>query len=179
MPNSTDGLSRLMAAFPRSEETTGLYSRRRFLTRAGTLTVAATALTALLAACGSAGQGGQGGGSTAAPTAMGTMAMGTMPTSSMSPISPAVSAAGTPQPNQVFIENFAFQPVSLTVPVGAEVTWFNHDDVPHTVTSRDAGLFSSQALDTNDQFSHRFDAAGTYAYYCEIHPIMNGTVIVQ
>jgi plastocyanin len=179
MPISSDGLSRVMAAISNGEETINLCSRRRFLAQVGTLSVAATALTALLAACGTAGQDGQRAGATAAPTAMGTMTMGTMPTSSMSPVLPAVGPAGTPQLNQVFIENFAFQPAELTIPVGTEVTWINHDDVPHTVTSRDDGLFSSQALDTNDQFSHRFDAAGTYAYHCAIHPIMNGKVIVQ
>ena len=101
------------------------------------------------------------------------VAMGTM-TPGQQPV-----AAATPPSNQVFIDNFAFQPASLTVPVGTEVTWTNHDDVPHTVTSRTKGVFSSQALDTDDHFSFRFDRAGTYAYYCAIHPIMNGEVIVR
>jgi plastocyanin len=179
MPISSDGRSLLMKEFSNGDETINLYTRRRFLARAGTLTVAATALAALLAACGSAAQDGQGTGATAMPTAMGTMAMGSTPMVSMPTGSPAAGPAATPQPNQVFIENFAFQPAEMTVPVGTEVTWFNHDDVPHTVTSRDAGLFSSQALDTDDQFSHRFDSAGIYEYYCAIHPIMTGKVTVQ
>ncbi|HET7036476.1 MAG TPA: cupredoxin family copper-binding protein [Thermomicrobiaceae bacterium] len=101
--------------------------------------------------------------------------MGSMP---MTPPTQPANAA-TPGPNQVFIGNFAFQPASLTVPVGTEVTWINQDDVPHTVTSRQKGVFASQALDTGDHFSFHFGSAGTYAYYCAIHPIMNGEVIVR
>jgi plastocyanin len=134
MPISNDGRSRLMAANSNGEETINLCSRRRFLAQVGTLSVAATALTALLAACETAGQDGQGAGATAAPTAMGTMSMGTMTMGSMAPVLLAVGPAGTPQPDQVFIENFAFQPAELTISVGTEVTWINHDDVPHTVT---------------------------------------------
>ena len=74
------------------------------------------------------------------------------------------------------ISNFTFDPPSLTVPVGATVTWVNGDDELHTVTS---GAFTSPALDTDESFSFRFDAPGTYVYRCAIHPQMTGTIVVQ
>ena len=68
----------------------------------------------------------------------------------------------------------------LTVPVGASVTWINHDDVPHTATaSSKPREFDSKALDTDEKFSHRFSKAGTYSYFCAVHPHMTGKIIVR
>ena len=63
------------------------------------------------------------------------------------------------------------------MPAGATITWTNHDDIPHDVVSTDR-LFKSPALDTNEQFSHRFDKPGTYRYFCSLHPRMTGQVVV-
>ena len=90
----------------------------------------------------------------------------------------AARAAESAPPAQVRISNFAFDPPSLTVPVGATVTWVNQDDEPHTVTSQ-TGAFTSQALDTDESFSFHFDAPGTYVYRCAIHPHMTGTIVVR
>jgi len=79
----------------------------------------------------------------------------------------------------VNIDNFSFMPKTLTVPAGTTVTWTNHDDVPHTVTSTDSRFASSPALDTDDHFSYRFTTPGTYAYYCSLHPQMTGWIIVH
>ena len=91
-------------------------------------------------------------------------------------------AAGQPDDSkdkhQVTIDNFSFMPATLTVPAGTTVTWVNRDDVPHTVASDDK-KFRSQALDTDEKFSHTFSDAGTYAYYCSVHPKMTGKVIVK
>jgi plastocyanin len=77
------------------------------------------------------------------------------------------------------IENFTFTPAVLAVPAGARVTWTNHDDIPHTVTSAATPrLFHSGPLDTGDTFAFTFDAAGTYKYFCALHPHMQGTVVV-
>ena len=76
------------------------------------------------------------------------------------------------------IDNFVFGPQTITVPVGATVTWTNSDDIPHTAVSTD-GVFKSKVLDTDDKFSYTFIKAGTYAYYCTIHPKMMGTVVVK
>jgi len=84
--------------------------------------------------------------------------------------------AGT---NEVTIDNFSFQPATLTVPVGATVTWINRDDVPHTVVSNDKKTIVSPALDTDEKFSYTFSASGTNDYYCSVHPHMKGKIIVQ
>jgi plastocyanin len=96
----------------------------------------------------------------------------------------APSATGSPTeppapvgPNAVSINNFAFAPATLTVPVGTTVTWTNHDEEPHTVVAND-GSFHSPSLGTNATFSYTFSTAGTFAYICSIHPFMHGTVVV-
>jgi len=80
---------------------------------------------------------------------------------------------------EVKIDNFSFAPASLTVPVGATVTWTNRDDIPHTVVSDDKSTFKSKALDTDDTFSFTFAKPGTYGYFCSIHPKMTAKVVVQ
>jgi plastocyanin len=81
---------------------------------------------------------------------------------------------------EVKIDNFSFGPVTLTVPVGTTVTWINRDDIPHTVVSTDdSKTFKSKVLDTDEKFSFTFSKAGTYPYFCSIHPKMTGKVIVQ
>ena len=85
-----------------------------------------------------------------------------------------------PSPMEVKIDNFSFGPVTLTVPVGTAVTWTNRDDIPHTVVSTDdPKAFKSKVLDTDEKFSFTFSKAGTYPYFCSIHPKMTGKVIVQ
>ena len=79
---------------------------------------------------------------------------------------------------EVKIDNFSFGPQTLTVPVGSTVTWTNRDDIPHTSVSTD-GLFKSKVMDTDEKFSYTFAKAGTYAYYCSIHPKMTGQVVVK
>jgi plastocyanin len=81
---------------------------------------------------------------------------------------------------EVRIDNFSFGPAALTVPVGTTVTWINRDDIPHTVVSTDdPKAFKSKVLDTDEKFSFTFSKAGTYPYFCSIHPKMTGKVIVQ
>jgi len=93
-------------------------------------------------------------------------------------------AAGAPQAAgaaaEVKIDNFSFGPADLKIAAGTTVTWVNHDDIPHTVVSTDEPkLFKSKVLDTDEKFSFTFSKAGTYAYFCSIHPKMTGKVIVQ
>jgi len=95
--------------------------------------------------------------------------------------STVVSAAeATPADSiaQVKIDNFVYSPVPLTVKVGTQVTWINHDDIPHTVDSTQ-GKFKSPALDTDDKFQFRFTEPGEYPFYCRLHPKMTGKIIVQ
>ncbi len=79
---------------------------------------------------------------------------------------------------QVNILNYKFDPETLTVPAGTTVTWTNHDEVPHSVMSSDKRFTSSGGLDTGESYSYTFTEAGTYAYYCSLHPFMTGKVVV-
>lgn len=84
------------------------------------------------------------------------------------------------QPNTVIIDNFAFDPPTLTVAPGTKVTWVNKDEEPHTVTSANKDApFKSAGLDTDDSFSFTFTKAGMYKYFCSIHPHMVGMIVVK
>jgi plastocyanin len=76
------------------------------------------------------------------------------------------------------IDNFVFGPQAITVPVGTTVTWTNSDDIPHTAVSTD-GVFKSNVMDTDEKFSYTFSKAGTYSYYCSVHPKMTGQIVVK
>ncbi|MBI3659019.1 CHRD domain-containing protein [Candidatus Acetothermia bacterium] len=80
-------------------------------------------------------------------------------------------------PNSVNIQGFAFNPPELTVSVGTKVTWTNLDSTTHTVTSR-SGLFDTGNLGRSQQGFFTFDKAGSYDYFCKIHPSMEGKIIV-
>jgi plastocyanin len=86
----------------------------------------------------------------------------------------AEAASGT----EVRVDNFTFAPDTLIVPVNSTVTWVNKDDIPHVIASND-GVFKSKALDTDQKYSYTFTKAGTYAYYCSIHPKMVGKIVIQ
>lgn len=81
----------------------------------------------------------------------------------------------------VAIRNFGFHPDSLSVPVGATVTWVNCDDAglePHNATST-TGVWTSPNLSSGDRYSRAFAAGGSFSYYCTIHPYMLGKIVVQ
>ena len=83
-----------------------------------------------------------------------------------------------PSGSAVTIDNFSFSPATLTVPAGTTVTWTNHDDIPHNIAEHDQ-KFKSKALDTDESFSYTFTEAGTYEYFCGLHPKMVGKIIVE
>jgi amicyanin len=78
----------------------------------------------------------------------------------------------------VKIDNFTFDPPEITVKSGATVTWTNRDDIPHTVVAKELA-FRSKALDTDDTYSFTFTTAGTYEYFCSLHPHMVGKIVVR
>jgi len=80
--------------------------------------------------------------------------------------------------NEIVIQNFAFEPATLTVKVGAKVSWVNRDDEPHTATATDK-RFNSKTLENGDRFTTEFNQPGIYKYYCALHPKMTGQVIVK
>lgn len=106
------------------------------------------------------------GGSTTPTTAPPT----TAPTATTSPTTPP--ARGT-----VAMQGSTFVPASLRIRPGGDITWENRDEAMHTVTARDSS-FDSSFMARGDRWSHRFDASGTYSYYCTLHPQMQGTVVV-
>ena len=92
----------------------------------------------------------------------------------------AIAAASPAQAaeTEVKIDNFTFNPQQITVKAGDTVVWANHDDIPHTVTSKTLA-FRSKAMDTDDKFSFTFATPGTYPYFCSLHPHMTGTIVVE
>jgi plastocyanin len=79
--------------------------------------------------------------------------------------------------HEVLLDNFSFAPSTISVPVGSTITWTNRDDIPHNIVSTER-MFRSPVLDTDEQFSHRFDAPGAYQYFCTLHPKMTGRIVV-
>ena len=79
---------------------------------------------------------------------------------------------------EVKIDNFTYNPQQITVKAGTTITWVNHDDIPHTVTSK-TGAFRSKAMDTDDKFSFTFATPGKFDYFCSLHPHMTGTIVVE
>jgi len=108
----------------------------------------------------------------------------TTPPATSPPTTAAPTTPSPPSPVAVTIQNFAFDPASVTVPKGTTVTWTNQDSAPHTIASDATPLFSMGALFTSNQlgqgqtFSFTFNNEGTYLYHCGIHPFMKGTVTV-
>ena len=100
-----------------------------------------------------------------------------LPAAQAKAATPAMMVAKVAGP-QVHIENFAFSPATLTVPVGTTITWTNDDGTLHTVTST-TKVFTSAGLDGGGTFSYTFTSPGTYSYYCKLHPHMTGTIVVK
>jgi OOP family OmpA-OmpF porin len=92
-------------------------------------------------------------------------------------VAPSAAPAAAPGGPAVTIAQFAFEPATITVPVGSTVTWTNTDaDTPHLVKFPDT---ASGMLNKGASYSRTFSAAGEYTYQCSVHPYMTGKVIVQ
>lgn len=94
----------------------------------------------------------------------------------------------TPTATQVCMNASQFAPLNLTITHGTTVTWMNGDGIIHTVTSATGSgeTFDSGNLGGGATFTHTFNTAGTYAYYCKIHGVngapptgMHGTITVN
>ena len=71
-----------------------------------------------------------------------------------------------------------YAPYEFIASVGDTITWINDDDTPHTVTANDYS-FDSGTLRKGDPWSYTFTESGTYNYFCEPHPWMEGVIIVK
>lgn len=89
----------------------------------------------------------------------------------LSPKPTATTTNGT-----ITIQNFSFNPETLTIKQGDTVTWINQDTTAHIIKS---DTFNSADLGQDDQFQFTFNAKGTFSYTCSIHPYMSGSIIVQ
>jgi plastocyanin len=77
------------------------------------------------------------------------------------------------------IQDFAYEPATLEIEAGTLVVWTNEDPAAHTVTADDRRSFDSGLLASGGRWSFRFDQPGSYAFHCEPHPYMQGTVVVR
>jgi plastocyanin len=97
----------------------------------------------------------------------------------------AGSVAAPPAGNgAVAVKQFQFMPAELVVKAGTEVTWTNEDDILHTATSgatpgTSDGQFDGPMEGKGKSFSHVFGQSGRYAYFCNRHNSMTGTIVVQ
>lgn len=71
-----------------------------------------------------------------------------------------------------------FDPSTISVAVGSEVTWTNSDDTVHTTTADDA-TWDSEQLDGGEKFTFTAEEPGSYPYVCDIHPSMVGELVVE
>lgn len=78
----------------------------------------------------------------------------------------------------VNIEDFSFNPATITIKKGTVVTWIQKDSVKHTATSDD-GIFDSGLLSKGQTWSYTFNEAGIFKYHCTPHPYMKGTIVVE
>jgi LPXTG-motif cell wall-anchored protein len=86
----------------------------------------------------------------------------------------AISAAS----GSVTIADFSFTPGTLTINAGDTVTWVNNGPTPHSATAT-GGSFNTGILKAGQSASHTFAQAGTFSYYCQPHPFMKATIVVQ
>lgn len=79
--------------------------------------------------------------------------------------------------------NSCYTPPEITVNAGKTITWINKDRAFHTVTSgyynKFDGIFDSGHIDPGQTFSFKFDKLGDFHYFCNLHPWMEGAVIVK
>ncbi|HEX8228908.1 MAG TPA: cupredoxin family copper-binding protein [Chloroflexia bacterium] len=89
-------------------------------------------------------------------------------------------AAGTTGPKEVNVNivNFKFDPDPLTIDVGTKVTWTQLDNTIHDATSK-TKVWVSPIMNKGEKYSYTFTKAGTYDYWCTVHPEMLGKVIVK
>jgi plastocyanin len=78
----------------------------------------------------------------------------------------------------IHVKNFAFDPKTVTVSVGAKLTWVFDDSAKHNVTASDKS-FASGDLSSGKTFTYTFNKAGTYNYLCTIHQYMTATVVAR
>ena len=95
------------------------------------------------------------------------------------PVSAETSADAAAESLAVEIKGFVYNPPAIEVAVGGSVTWTNQDNAAHTATGLDREALQSGPIAFGESFTQAFDTAGTYEYFCEFHPNMKGSVVVE
>ena len=109
--------------------------------------------------------------------------------SSSTPAPTAAASGDTSSPaaggTTVVAKDIAFQPTSLTIPAdtATAITFDNQDAAPHNMAIKDASgaqVFKGEIV-TQTKITYNVNAlpAGTYGFWCEVHPNMTGTLTVQ
>ena len=143
----------------------------RWTPRLGRLAVAGVAAATLVAGCGGSDS------ETTTPEPAASTSPTTVASGTLKAANPAASSAVT-------VKQFQFMPAELTVKAGTNVTWTNQDDILHTATSGATpgtadGKFDGSMDGPGKSFSHPFDQAGRFPYFCSRHTSMTGTVVVE
>lgn len=151
---------------------TRLSLRRLGMRPLSTMSLLSAALLAL-AACG--------GGDAASSPSSSPSTVAATSTSATDPDPSAEATASAGEPAVVTISDSRFDTTELRVPVGTTVRFVNTDPYAHTVTSKDdsPAAFASGEFGQDETFEFTFDEPGEYAYFCEIHPTMRASVIVD
>lgn len=90
---------------------------------------------------------------------------------------PGVSTA--PRRHEVEIRGMAYHPAVLRVAQGDTVAWVNRDLVPHTATATNKPAWSTGNLAQEQSGVYVPSQRGTSTYFCELHPVMQGKLIVR
>src|SRR3954447_5854080 len=146
--------------------------RRKFMSSKPLLAAALVALSLGLVACGSSGSDSTSSEAETPPPASEESTTETESTES----EPAPSGEAS-KSEKVDIVEFTYQPDPVVVQVGGKVIWQNQDTAPHTATADD-GSFDTGTIEKGKIGSETFKEAGTFTYFCQIHPTMHGTVEV-
>ncbi len=90
------------------------------------------------------------------------------------------SAQPAPRPGvaRLTISGYAYQPPRMTVRPGTKITFANRDQTAHTATSTNTG-FDTGTIKPGKSATVTVSKPGTYAYYCQFHAFMHGTIIVR
>lgn len=139
------------------------------------LIAALVALSLGLGACGSGGSDSTSSGAETTPPAS-EETTGETESAESTESEPAPSGEAS-KSEKVDIVEFTYQPDPVVVQVGGKVIWQNEDTAPHTATADD-GSFDTGTIEKGKIGSETFKEAGTFTYFCEIHPTMHGTVEV-
>ena len=94
------------------------------------------------------------------------------------------NALGSSTPGCEETADGCFIPSPVTIPIGGTVTWDNSDNAAHTATAGSAedgpsGVWDSSLIMAGGSYSFTFEEAGSYDYFCMVHPWMAGLVIVE